>query len=133
MIEGGATREVKVEPQEAKSITKESSLRFCECGNLLEKTVTQEDVGKLMFKCTACPNTYPTTDNDTLLASGVTGSVIELKKYWNFLRNAARDETNPRVLKPCPNCKNKIRTFLRLGENEQVVYVCGQCNNVSKA
>lgn len=97
-------------------------MSFCpECKNLL---ILDTSKGELTFRCSKCGQPYPAKPEQTLIAEGHIRTEESITKFNTFIANAAFDSINPRIEKPCPKCKEKIISFVRVSEDQKVFYTC---------
>jgi DNA-directed RNA polymerase subunit M/transcription elongation factor TFIIS len=102
---------------------------FCQkCLGLLEEITS---TGKLQFKCNKCGEIYDARAEDTLLHSVEVGSASFTSKFKYSIRTTAFDATNPKILRPCDKCGQKVTTYQRMGEKKKLVIVC-ECGNIVK-
>jgi DNA-directed RNA polymerase subunit M/transcription elongation factor TFIIS len=105
-------------------------MKFCEtCGNLLVSFI---DNGHLKFQCASCTGQFESTDADTLIARHIkeTKDNLSIEFYIKLLNNAPYVPCIPRETKYCETCKkDRIVSFVRLGDNFSRVFICGECNS----
>lgn len=99
---------------------------FCPDTLMLLSEITSED--KLMFKSDKTGNIYEASDENTMLVSESSSELQSISKFKQTLNVTAYSDINPRIREECQNCKRKIVSFQRLGEENRVVYVC-LCGN----
>lgn len=92
---------------------------FCRCSTKLDRITTSDS---LFFKCAKCQHSEVATAADTMVFKEEKGT--NLIMYKTILQNAGRDPVNPKVLKQCPQCPNKIAKQVRLGEQLRLINIC---------
>ena len=101
------------------------SLTCRKCGAIVENPT---DSGKIVFVCTACPETRESGPADTLMASGnIEATGVDDYKFDKILRYISHFPYNPRPTdgKKCPKCKKSDNVrFVRLGPQEKKYYGC---------
>lgn len=102
---------------------------FCDKCLCLREEITS--AGRLQFKCNRCGEIYEANPEDTLLASEETGqaSLTSMHKY--SIRTTAFDPTNPKIVRPCDKCGQKVTTYQRFGDKKKLIIVC-DCGNILK-
>ena len=102
-------------------------MKFCDnCNNALSiKFGSNYDI---TFHCTKCLSVYQSTAEDTLLydASKKIGDEAVLQVYTRY---AHMDQTITLVPFKCEKCEHEVAKRLLVGQNEQIVYICNNCNN----
>ena len=94
-------------------------MKFCP---LCESRMTKDTVtGNIVFKC-RCTKEIMGEGDDSLMSEGI--STDSNAKYEVFIDNAAFDTAANKVLSQCTNCGLPYLTLIRVGINEQVMYVC---------
>lgn len=94
-------------------------MKFCPlCESRMNKTTA---TGSIQFVC-RCQETIPGAPEDTLMSEELSQS--SNAKYEVFIDNAPFDLASNKVLMPCPNCSLPFLNMIRVGINEQVLYVC---------
>lgn len=78
----------------------------------------------LTWRSTKTGAIYPSSPEDTLLASENVGEINIPSKYKNTIKVTAYDPVNPFMNHPCVKCKRQIVRFQRLGAEKKVIYVC---------
>ena len=103
-------------------LTLEVKMRFCSvCNSILNSsTVT----GQLIFVCNKCWQKESSNDKDTLMYNLQISNEDTDMKFENFIRNAAFDPTNPTLKKDCVKCKNDVMTYVRIGADMRLIYIC---------
>ena len=101
-------------------------MRFCDvCESRLDDVTTATE---LYYQCTKCNKKFPSTPSDTLRFQQVFDNKESIDKYEILLKNAAFDNTNPKIFKDCPMCEKKIVSYVVLGESMKCIYLC-KCGN----
>ena len=96
-------------------------MKFCSlCNNLLE---TSTKTGVLTFKCIACQKIHESLPEDTLMYITKISHTAIAEYREKLLKNAPFDQTIPRENKSCPNCNNKIVSYIR-NEDFKQLFVC---------
>ena len=89
------------------------------CKNILEKV---SDSSGLKFRCTSCGSDFPANSKDSLF-------IDDEKKIYSLAKSGKSIwyyPSNPKVLKPCPECKAKIVAYERDKEmNNRYGCQCG--------
>lgn len=95
------------------------------CDNLLSE-ITSGD--RLEFRCPTCAENYAATPEATLLMSDNIGE-DQASKFRKFIKNAAHDPVNIKVLDECNKCKSKVVTHIRVTDQQKVLHTC-KCGNI---
>jgi len=92
-------------------------------GNLVEPILSGN---RLEYKNPRTGNIQVANDEQTLVMHGVTSNVSVQDKYRNTVKTTAHNPVNPRIRldNGCPICGRLVVSYQRLGERQQVVYVC---------
>lgn len=97
-------------------------MEFCpDCNAILSK-VTLPD-GDIQFTCT-CQLIIKGQPKDTLMDEGTMHTADSDQKHRVFIENAPHDPARNLVFKECPQCKLDVMTMIRVGSNENTVYIC---------
>jgi len=94
-------------------------MKFCKICHSVLNIVTTAD--SLKFVC-SCGEVYDSSPEDTLMATQTTANSI--LKFEKFMDNGYKDNTNPKISIKCPECTETTARFIRVGENEQRVFIC---------
>ena len=101
------------------------SMTCHKCGSIV---TSPTDSGKIVFVCTACPETRESKPTDTLMASGtIKGGGADDHKYERVLRYVSHWPYNPKPKTPkkCPKCnKSDNVRYVQLGDQEKKYYGC---------
>jgi DNA-directed RNA polymerase subunit M/transcription elongation factor TFIIS len=81
--------------------------------------------GTLKFISPTTKAQYPARAEDTLLFQTVGGANAN-NRYEIALHYTPYTPVNPRIIiaEGCPNCKSKLVSFQRIGEQKKMIYVC---------
>ncbi len=100
------------------------SLRFCECGGLLEEKANET----LEFVCVACGRIRSAKAEDTLLQEELTDQGVV--NYDVHIRTAPFDRLNPIMKMHCAQCKKDTYVnHIYLGDELTIVYSCLDCHH----
>ena len=75
-------------------------------------------------ECTKCNKKYKITASETLVFEEIIDKSESTIKYNTFLKNAAKDRTNPKTFKECPKCARQIVSYVIIGHQKKYIYVC---------
>lgn len=96
-------------------------MQFCPmCESHMEKTTGS---GAVHFQC-KCLLDLVGTDEDTLMSEMYLEATESNLKHEVFIDNAPFDTAGNIVKKDCPDCGLDFLTLIRIGTQEQVIYVC---------
>jgi predicted RNA-binding Zn-ribbon protein involved in translation (DUF1610 family) len=79
--------------------------------------------GQVSFTC-QCGETINGSARDAKIGGKVLGKGESLELYQSVINTAAHDRVNHLVYKDCPECGLDYMAQLRLGSEENIVYVC---------
>ena len=96
------------------------------CNNLLDVFIQNDN---LKFKCESCKSQYDAEDDDSLRYEEEKGSDITI--FSKILEKIADDPVNPKIYRDCKKCKHSIAKYVRLGDEQKMVYACVKCKDVS--
>jgi DNA-directed RNA polymerase subunit M/transcription elongation factor TFIIS len=96
------------------------------CENLLEVDIVND---QLVFICASCQNRYEAQDDDSLRYEEVKGSDIAI--FSKILGKIADDPVNPKIYRDCKKCKHNLAKYVRLGEEQKMVYSCINCKDIT--
>lgn len=100
-------------------------MKFCDnCGSLLSLSTK---TGSLVFICQVCKSDFESKAEDTLLYSKDKKEKT-LDVYKKLIKNAPYIASIPRAENPCPLCKEKIVSYIRIGTEYQQLFIC-KCGN----
>jgi DNA-directed RNA polymerase subunit M/transcription elongation factor TFIIS len=100
---------------------------YCQiCNNLLGVDIVND---QLLFICQSCQSRYAAKDDDSLRYEEVKGSDIAI--FSKILEKIADDPVNPKIYRDCKKCKHNIAKYVRLGDEQKMVYSCVKCKDVS--
>lgn len=95
---------------------------FCEvCESVLNRDTSS---GLLLFVCGRCGKTKKSNDVDSLIYYESFNKNDENTRHGGVLNNAAYDNINPRVFKPCPRCKKEIVSYIITDVDMVYMYKC---------
>ena len=80
--------------------------------------------GTLTYNCVNCGTNVDSVPSDTLLYSYEYKNEHSNHKFKEFLKNASKDPTVPRVKKTCEKCNNTYMKYVRIGEDSSLHYIC---------
>jgi DNA-directed RNA polymerase subunit M/transcription elongation factor TFIIS len=96
-------------------------MRFCPiCESRMIKDTT---TGQIIFKCN-CSNKMDGKPEDTLMYEEHLEARHSNLKHEVFIENAPYDPAAFIIKEPCLNCSLPYLTSIRVGVQEQVIYVC---------
>jgi DNA-directed RNA polymerase subunit M/transcription elongation factor TFIIS len=96
-------------------------MKFCNiCESLLIKST---DTGNIQFKCN-CLNTIEGEPDDSIMYEEYLEVSHSNLKHEVFIENAPHDNAANIIKYPCLECPLPYLTMIRIGEQEQVLYVC---------
>ena len=78
---------------------------------------------EIVFRC-RCSNEKPGGPYDTLMAEEVLETTEVNLKYETFIDTAAQDIARNIICEDCPKCGLDYLTIIRIGVNENVMYIC---------
>jgi DNA-directed RNA polymerase subunit M/transcription elongation factor TFIIS len=97
-------------------------MRFCTvCNNILNSSTT---TGDLIFICNKCGQKESSNDEDTLLYYNQLAHQDNNLKFESFIKTAPFDPTNPKIQKKCEKCSNDTMTYVRVGSDMRLLYIC---------
>lgn len=96
-------------------------MNFCPVTWMLLSEITSQD--KLIFKSDKTGNLYEAKPEHTMLASEDMGE-LPIFMFKNALHVAAYTPINPKARNPCKKCNRQVVSYMRLGEEKKVIYVC---------
>jgi len=97
-------------------------MKFCDiCESRMVKSTA---TGRIIFIC-GCGNPVDGTPDDTLIYSRQTTMSHSNLKHEVGIENAPFDNARYIIETPCGSCSLPYITSIRVGVQEQVLYVCG--------
>jgi DNA-directed RNA polymerase subunit M/transcription elongation factor TFIIS len=101
-------------------------MNFCDECRSVRKDVTTAN--ELYSVCGTCNKRFTSKPEDTLRFTEKFDKKESESKYAVLLKNAAFDNCNPRMENPCPKCDEKIVSYIVVGDDMKLIYVC-RCGN----
>ena len=100
---------------------------FCRVfNNLLGVDIINDN---LVFICQSCQSRYEAKDDDSLRYEDVKGSDIAI--FSKILEKIPDDPVNPKIYRECKKCKHNVAKYVRLGEENKLVFGCVKCKEIS--
>ncbi len=97
-------------------------MRYCpECGDIMIKSTTL--TGEIIYQ-SKCLLTIAGESDDTLMAEGFLDTADSNLKHEVFIENSVHDPAANLVMKDCPDCGLNFMVMIRVGENEETMFLC---------